>query len=204
VHFVLVASTNLRAQICHYWPGYSAATPIRKSRGRMDSMLLVQVPAPAGSPAGYGPKPIPPEQDSVVESGGVGVFREFLGDDVARFLRLLARQAKKSFWSVSGSGLPEPVTMRLEDVSHWAGHCNHREKAIRPVSGQDRKAFITSKTDAEKKTKGGGGGGGGAHQEEGLTESDSYQFSYARPRTPRTVDWHRKLQSTEAPQGDDA
>src|SRR5437773_12554483 len=59
-------------------------------------MLLVQAPATtASSPAATikTNPPANPEQDTVIESGGVGV-REFQGDDGGQVLRLLARQAK--------------------------------------------------------------------------------------------------------------
>src|SRR4029077_17759600 len=74
-----------------------AAAPASAAPGNAP-VLVVQSSGAAAAPT---PKPAgaattsttATEQDTVVESGGVGV-REFQGDDVGQVLRLLARQAK--------------------------------------------------------------------------------------------------------------
>src|SRR5262249_55401682 len=76
-------------------------------------MTLVQAPggAPPASPApaAGANAPATTEQNSVIESGGVGV-REFQGDDVGQVLRLLARQAKINL--VVSEAVTGTVTMR--------------------------------------------------------------------------------------------
>src|SRR3954471_5502347 len=145
---------------------------------KSDNLLLVQAstttaaasPAPAtttstttATTATTATSPGPVEPDSMTDNGGVGV-REFQGDDVGAVLRLLARQAKINLVvSQAGAGT---VTMRLEDVTALQA-----VSIIVKAKGlfMDRiENVYYIKTAAER----------GAEP----TESDSYQFSYARAK----------------------
>jgi type IV pilus assembly protein PilQ len=103
------------------------------------------------------------EPDSVTDNGGVGV-REFQGDDVGAVLRLLARQAKINM--VVSEAVTGTVTMRLEDVT-----------ALQAVSIIVKaKGLFLDKIENVYYIKTGG------EREKEPTESDSYQFSYARAK----------------------
>jgi len=105
----------------------------------------------------------PVEPDSVTESGGVGV-REFQGDDVGQVLRLLARQAKINM--VVSEAVTGTVTMRLEDVT-----------ALQAISIIVKaKGLFLDKSENVYYIK------TGAERTAEPTESDSYQFSYARAK----------------------
>jgi type IV pilus secretin PilQ/predicted competence protein len=142
---------------------------------KSDNLLLVQAstsnaatsPAPTTSTTTSTTTtttaPGPVEPDSVADNGGVGV-REFQGDDVGAVLRLLARQAKINM--VVSEAVTGTVTMRLEDVT-----------ALQAVSiiVKAKGLFLDKienvyyiKTAAERTAE--------------PTESDSYQFSYARAK----------------------
>src|SRR5437588_1815980 len=129
-------------------------------------MLLVQAPATAASSPAATIKTNPPnnsEEDSVVESGGVGV-REFQGDDVGQVLRLLARQAKINM--VVSEAVAGTVTMRLEDVT-----------ALQAISIIVKaKGLFLDKSENVYYIK------TGAERTAEPTESDSFQFSYARAK----------------------
>src|SRR5436305_11299781 len=134
------------------------------------AQALVQAASPAAAsttksttPSSTVTTPALTEADATVESGGVGV-REFQGDDVGQVLRLLARQAKVNM--VVSDAVTGTVTMRLEDVT-----------ALQAISiiVKAKGLFIDRienvyyiKTPAEKTAE--------------PTESDSYQFSYARAK----------------------
>src|SRR2546430_3611285 len=129
-------------------------------------MFLVQAPATAASSPAATIKtnaPANPEQDSVIESGGVGV-REFQGDDVGQVLRLLARQAKINL--VVSETVTGTVTMRLEDVT--ALQAIEIIVKAKGLSLDKIDSVYYVKTDAERAKE--------------PTESDSYQFSYARAK----------------------
>src|SRR3954471_8225413 len=145
---------------------------------KSDNLLLVQAstttaaasPAPAtttstttATTATTATSPGPVEPDSMTDNGGVGV-REFQGDDVGAVLRLLARQAKINM--VVSEAVAGTVTMRLEDVTALQA-----VSIIVKAKGlfMDRiENVYYIKTAAER----------GAEP----TESDSYQFSYARAK----------------------
>ncbi len=150
-------------------------------------MLLVQAPAGAATPAPAAVKtansPATPEQDSAVESGGVGV-REFQGDDVGQVLRLLARQAKINL--VVSETVTGTVTMRLEDVSALQAI-----EIIVKAKGlflDKIESVYYVKTDAERAKE--------------PTEADSYQFSYARAKETAPL-LASQLASKDAPQIDE-
>src|SRR5437870_730972 len=132
-------------------------------------MLLVQAPAQAASPAA--PKsttattaaPVLTDADAAIESGGVGV-REFQGDDVGQVLRLLARQAKVNM--VVSDAVTGTVTMRLEDVTALQAISIIVKAKGLFMDKIDNVYYI--KTAAERTAE--------------PTESDSYQFSYARAK----------------------
>ena len=163
---------------------------------KSDNLLLVQAstsnaaasPAPSTSTtttttttATTSPGPVEP--DSVADTGGVGV-REFQGDDVGAVLRLLARQAKINM--VVSEAVTGTVTMRLEDVT-----------ALQAVSiiVKAKGLFLDKienvyyiKTAAERTAE--------------PTESDSYQFSYARAKETAPL-IAAQLSSKDAPQVDE-
>ncbi len=137
-------------------------------------MLLVQASAPGASPAATTTTTkttatsstvttAAPEPDSAVENGGVGV-REFQGDDVGQVLRLLARQAKVNM--VVSETVTGTVTMRLEDVSALQAISIIVKAKGLFMDKIDNVYYI--KTAAERTAE--------------PTESDSYQFSYARAK----------------------
>jgi type IV pilus assembly protein PilQ len=119
------------------------------------------VPAPATTSAAA-PAASP---DTAVESGGVGV-REFQGDDVGQVLRLLARQAKINM--VVSDQLPKDstVTMRLEDVTALQAIAIIVKAKGLFMDKIDNVYYV--KTEAERAKE--------------PTESDNYQFSYARSK----------------------
>jgi type IV pilus secretin PilQ/predicted competence protein len=159
---------------------------------KSDNLLLVQA---STSTAATSPAPAtttstttttsagPVEPDSVTDSGGVAV-REFQGDDVGAVLRLLARQAKINM--VVSEAVAGTVTMRLEDVT-----------ALQAVSiiVKAKGLFLDKienvyyiKTAAERTAE--------------PTESDSYQFSYARAKETAPL-IAAQLSSKDAPQVDE-
>ena len=159
-----------------------------------NSLLLVQAttvsPAPSSSVAPSTSTTTttttaagPVEPESVTDSGGVGV-REFQGDDVGAVLRLLARQAKINM--VVSEAVAGTVTMRLEDVS-----------ALQAISIIVKaKGLFMDKIDNVYYIK------TGAERTAEPTESDSYQFSYARAKeiAPLVA---AQLSSKDAPQVDE-
>jgi type IV pilus assembly protein PilQ len=134
-------------------------------------MMLVQAPVQAASPAAAKPNaaagavqsPTLTEADTNIESGGVGV-REFQGDDVGQVLRLLARQAKVNM--VVSDVVQGTVTMRLEDVTALQAIAIIVKAKGLFMDRIDNVYYI--KTPAEKTAE--------------PTESDNYQFSYARAK----------------------
>jgi type IV pilus assembly protein PilQ len=150
-------------------PAGSAQPPNPPKPADQPPMLVVQAPAQAASPAA--PKsttatasaPVLTEADAMVESGGVGV-REFQGDDVGQVLRLLARQAKVNM--VVSDAVTGTVTMRLEDVT-----------ALQAISIIVKaKGLFMDKIDTVYYIK------TATERTAEPTESDSYQFSYARAK----------------------
>src|SRR5437879_9881935 len=150
-------------------PAGSAQPPNPPKPTDQRPTLLVQAPAQVASPAA--PKsttatasaPVLTEADAMVESGGVGV-REFQGDDVGQVLRLLARQAKVNM--VVSDAVTGTVTMRLEDVT-----------ALQAISIIVKaKGLFMDKIDTVYYIK------TATERTAEPTESDSYQFSYARAK----------------------
>src|SRR5437016_4070008 len=150
-------------------PAGSAQPPNPPKPADQPPTLLVQAPAQAASPAA--PKsttatasaPVLTEADAAVESGGVGV-REFQGDDVGQVLRLLARQAKVNM--VVSDAVTGTVTMRLEDVT-----------ALQAISIIVKaKGLFMDKIDTVYYIK------TAAERAAEPTETDNYQFSYARAK----------------------
>ena len=127
--------------------------------------------------------PGPVEPDTVADNGGVGV-REFQGDDVGAVLRLLARQAKINM--VVSEAVTGTVTMRLEDVT-----------ALQAVSIIVKaKGLFLDKIDNVYYIK------TAAERTAEPTESDSYQFSYARAKDTAPL-IAAQLSSKDAPQVDE-
>jgi type IV pilus secretin PilQ/predicted competence protein len=107
--------------------------------------------------------PGPVEPDSVTDNGGVGV-REFQGDEVGAVLRLLARQAKINM--VVSEKVTGTVTMRLEDVTALQAVSIIVKAKGLFLANIDNVYYVKT---AEERT-------------EEPTESDNYQFSYARAK----------------------
>jgi type IV pilus assembly protein PilQ len=137
-------------------------------------MLLAQALVQAASPAAASTTkstttssavatPALTEADATVESGGVGV-REFQGDDVGQVLRLLARQAKVNM--VVSDAVTGTVTMRLEDVTALQAISIIVKAKGLFMDKIDNIYYI--KTAAERTAE--------------PTETDNYQFSYARAK----------------------
>jgi type IV pilus secretin PilQ/predicted competence protein len=159
---------------------------------KSDNLLLVQAststtatsPAPATTTSTTTTTSAGPvEPDSMTDSGGVAV-REFQGDDVGAVLRLLARQAKINM--VVSEAVVGTVTMRLEDVT-----------ALQAVSiiVKAKGLFLDKienvyyiKTAAERTAE--------------PTESDNFQFSYARAKDVAVL-IAPQLSSKDAPQVDE-
>ena len=143
--------------------------------GDKPPMLLVQAPAAAASPVAATSTTTKStatsstittptaEPDSAVENGGVGV-REFQGDDVGQVLRLLARQAKVNM--VVSETVTGTVTMRLEDVSALQAISIIVKAKGLFMDKIDNVYYIKTATERTAEP----------------TESDNYQFSYARAK----------------------
>jgi type IV pilus assembly protein PilQ len=162
----------------------TAPVPPGSAKGG-DNLLVVQASAPATAPAvkaSQTPAAVT-EQDAATESGGVGV-REFQGDDIGQVLRLLARQAKVNM--VVSDAVTGTVTMRLEDVT-----------ALQAISIIVKaKGLFLDKIDNVYYIK------TGAEKTAEPTESDSYQFSYARAKDIAPL-MASQLASKDAPQVDE-
>jgi type IV pilus secretin PilQ/predicted competence protein len=173
----------------------SATPPLPSGpSSKSDNLLLVQAstsnaatsPAPAASTTTTTTSttaPGPVEPDSVADNGGVGV-REFQGDDVGAVLRLLARQAKINM--VVSETVAGNVTMRLEDVTALQAVAIIVKAKGLVMDKVDNVYYV--KTAAERTAE--------------PTESDSYQFSYARAKdvVPLVAG---QLSSKDAPQVDE-
>ncbi len=162
--FLTVASL-LHAQTSASNPAASTSTGLKPADN--PPAMMVQATGPAAAPANAAGSPATAPAtsgpESAVESGGVGV-REFQGDDVGQVLRLLARQAKINV--VVSEAVTGTVTMRLEDVS-----------ALQAISIIVKaKGLFMDKIDNVYYIK------TGAERVAEPTESDSYQFSYARAK----------------------
>jgi type IV pilus assembly protein PilQ len=154
-------------------PAAPAQAPNPTKPGEQPPMLVVQAPVQAASPApatkpgttgaATVPSPTLTEADANIENGGVGV-REFQGDDVGQVLRLLARQAKVNM--VVSDVVVGTVTMRLEDVTALQAISIIVKAKGLFMDRIDNVYYI--KTATEKTAE--------------PTESDSYQFSYARAK----------------------
>lgn len=127
----------------------------------------------------------PTEADSATENGGVGV-REFQGDDVGQVLRLLARQAKINM--VVSDQLPpnSTVTMRLEDVTALQAIAIIVKAKGLFMDKIDNVYYVKTATERVAEP----------------TESDTYQFSYARAKETAPL-LAAQLSSKDAPQVDE-
>ncbi len=166
------------------------SSPVSASGGKTSDspLLLVQAsaaaaPSPAPAKAGAAPATLSSDQDSVVESGGVGI-REFQGDDVGQVLRLLARQAKVNM--VVSEAVVGTVTMRLEDVTALQA-ISIIVKAKSLFMDQIENVYYI-KTAQERTAE--------------PTESDNYQFSYARAKDIAPL-FASQLASKDPPQVDE-
>ena len=163
-----------------------AAAPASATSGN-DPALVVQASgtaAPAPKPAGAATaSTTATEQDTVIESGGVGV-REFQGDDVGQVLRLLARQAKINM--VVSEAVTGTVTMRLEDVTALQAISIIVKAKGLFMDKIDNVYYV--KTEAERAKE--------------PTESDNYQFSYSRAKDVAAL-LASQLASKDPPQVDD-
>jgi type IV pilus assembly protein PilQ len=175
-------------------PATATSMPTGKSSDT-SAMLLVQAPSAPAPVAGQKttttatsatsttPGIPAAETDPVTESGGAGV-REFQGDDVGQVLRLLARQAKINM--VVSESVQGTVTMRLEDVTALQAISIIVKAKGLSMDKMDDVYYI--KTAAERTAE--------------PTESDSYQFSYARVKEVAPL-IGSQLASKDAPQMDE-
>jgi type IV pilus assembly protein PilQ len=169
----------------------TAPSPAAPAVSNPSAPLVVQASVPAASPAAAAPKSVATsapgpeltEQDAAIENGGVGV-REFQGDDVGQVLRLLARQAKVNM--VVSEAVTGTVTMRLEDVTALQAVAIIVKAKGLFMDKLDNVYYI--KTAAERTAE--------------PTESDSYQFSYARAKDIAPL-IASQLASKDAPQIDE-
>jgi type IV pilus assembly protein PilQ len=164
----------------------STNPPPKASGGDKSSMTLVQASPSSGSPAANAAKvttTTTTDAESTVESGGVGV-REFQGDEIGQVLRLLARQAKVNL--VVSEAVTGTVTMRLEDVTAL--------QAIGVIV--KAKGLFMDKIDGVYYVK------TATEKTAEPTESDSYQFSYARAKDVSPL-LASQLASKDPPQVDE-
>jgi type IV pilus secretin PilQ/predicted competence protein len=122
------------------------------------------------------------EPESATESGGVGV-REFQGDEIGQVLRLLARQAKINL--VVSETVTGTVTMRLEDVTALQAIGIIVKAKGLFMDKIDSVYYVKTETERAKEP----------------TESDSYQFSYAKAEKVTTL-LATQLASKDPPQVD--
>ncbi len=152
-------------------------------------MLLVQAPVQAASPAAPSTtkstaasstltSPTLTEADATIESGGVGV-REFQGDDVGQVLRLLARQAKVNM--VVSDAVTGTVTMRLEDVTALQAISIIVKAKGLFMDKIENVYYIKTATERTAEP----------------TETDNYQFSYARAKAIAPKDFGVDRQANE-------
>ena len=143
----------------------SAKTSDNSSIALVQASTTNAAPSPAGAAKSSTSSTAPEstETDSATENGGVGV-REFQGDDVGQVLRLLARQAKINM--VVSEAVVGTVTMRLEDVTAIQSVAIIVKAKGLFMDKIDNVYYI--KTAAERTAE--------------PTESDNYQFSYARAK----------------------
>src|ERR1051326_3944975 len=184
-----VAMASASAQTNVPAPAATGAPAVSKPNDS-SAPLLVQASVPASSPApaaktapGQPPPPELTEQDAVIENGGGGV-REFQGDDVGQVLRLLARQSKVNM--VVSEAVTGTVTMRLEDVTALQAISIIVKAKGLFMDKIDNVYYI--KTAAERTAE--------------PTESDNYQFSYARAKDIAPL-IASQLASKDAPQIDE-
>src|SRR5690349_22474806 len=150
-------------------PAGAPQAPDPTKSAEQPPMMVVQAPVQAASPAAKAngasttQAPVLTEADANVESGGVGV-REFQGDDVGQVLRLLARQAKVNM--VVSDAVTGTVTMRLEDVTALQAISIIVKAKGLFMDKIDNVYYIKTATERTAEP----------------TESDSYQFSYARAK----------------------
>jgi type IV pilus assembly protein PilQ len=186
VSLAAVASVHPQAVLPNPAAGANTAAQPHDNSGP----LLVQANVPAASPApaaktaaGTPAGPELTEQDAAIENGGVGV-REFQGDEVGQVLRLLARQAKVNM--VVSEAVTGTVTMRLEDVTALQAISIIVKAKGLFMDKLENVYYI--KTAVERTAE--------------PTESDSYQFSYARAKDIAPL-IASQLASKDAPQIDD-
>ena len=174
-------------------PATSPALPTAPSAKTSDNspLTLVQAsttnaapsPATATKSSTTSTTTDPAEADSATDNGGVGV-REFQGDDVGQVLRLLARQSKINM--VVSEAVVGTVTMRLEDVTALQAIAIIVKAKGLFMDKIDNVYYI--KTAAERTAE--------------PTESDNYQFSYARAKDVAVL-IAPQLSSKEAAQVDE-
>ena len=185
------AQTNATVSTAGTAPSAVGQAPAETGKPAEKPLTVVQAgnataavsPAPAGPATAPGSAPATTEQSSAADSGGAAV-REFQGDDVGQVLRLLARQAKINL--VVSEAVTGTVTMRLEDVTAF--------QAIETII--KAKGLFMDKIDSVYYVK------TDAERAKEPTESDSYQFSYARAKEVAPL-IGSQLASREPPQVDE-
>jgi len=158
------------------------ANPTAKAKDN-SPMMLVQAAGPSASPAATTKTTTATtEPETITESGGVGV-REFQGDEIGQVLRLLARQAKVNL--VVSETVTGTVTMRLEDVTALQAIGIIVKAKGLFMDKIDSVYYVKTETERAKEP----------------TESDSYQFSYAKAEKVTTL-LATQLASKDPPQVD--
>src|SRR5438876_3897774 len=144
------------------------ANPTAKTNGN-SPLMLVQAAGTSASPAATTKTTTTTnEPDSATESGGVGV-REFQGDEIGQVLRLLARQAKINL--VVSETVTGTVTMRLEDVTALQAIGIIVKAKGLFMDKIDSVYYVKTETERAKEP----------------TESDNWQFSYAKADKVKTL-----------------
>ena len=151
----------------------------------VQASTTVTAPAPNTTTKAPGPGTTvdPAEADGATDNGGVGV-REFQGDDVGQVLRLLARQAKINM--VVSEAVVGTVTMRLEDVTAIQAVAIIVKAKGLFMDRIDNVYYIKTATERTAEP----------------TESDNFQFSYARAKDVAVL-IAPQLSSKEAAQVDE-
>ena len=164
-------------------PKANVASPVLAAQVTTVAASASAAPSVAATSTSTGAAITTTETERATENGGVGV-REFQGDDVGQVLRLLARQARINM--VVSEQVTGTVTMRLEDVTALQAIAIIVKAKNLFMDRIDNVYYI--KTGAERTAE--------------PTESDNYQFSYARAKDTAPL-VASQLASKDPPQVDE-
>lgn len=162
----------------------SPAVPSEHTNNSQPLLVANSAPAPAANAAAANPAAATASPGATPDNPNAVGVREFQGDDVGQVLRLLARQAHINV--VVSEAVTGTVTMRLEDVTALQAIKIIVKAKSLFMDDIDNVYYI--KTGAERTAE--------------PTESDSYQFSYARAKDIAPL-LASQLSSKESPQVDE-